>query len=430
MRSRDVAIFTVMVALLGIFFDASVGHALTWENDPYWTYWITKTFLIATVFGLGTAWLGMGAGRGAVLTVVHTLILTVYYWTLAPIGTPSSPNWLDLEHTWVTGSVIHFGVIYLGYLTALWLWRRRERRAPEFGDDTGPLALRALISALVIVLLAGGLTGLALDEFPGVTWFVVRLLLTATFLLLWWGLVGRTGRITALAGAVLLALMWGAYSRFLGPVGLPAAPLRILGEAPPPPTSHWLGYVQLFGVSLPIWVTVMAAAMLLTSETTNESRWPAAAAALAGAVVVVIVAVATRPFPLGTPASVSSSGVVNMETGDFFSNNFQAGDGDMQIRATDMGDQVTPLPPHDRLSVRAHVTSGGHTYDLDVADPWSRIPTDPTPPGGVSASTSGTTGIAASALPSCRPSTPSWQPSGWAGSQSTAAMRGETCRCT
>ncbi len=30
--------FTGLVALLAIFVDASVGHALLWENDPYWTY--------------------------------------------------------------------------------------------------------------------------------------------------------------------------------------------------------------------------------------------------------------------------------------------------------------------------------------------------------------------------------------------------------
>jgi hypothetical protein len=59
--------FTAVVALLAILADAAVGHALAWENDPYWTYWITKTFLIATVFALGTAWLGVGAGRGAVI---------------------------------------------------------------------------------------------------------------------------------------------------------------------------------------------------------------------------------------------------------------------------------------------------------------------------------------------------------------------------
>lgn len=36
--------FTAAVALLAILSDAAVGHALLWENDPYWTYWITKTF--------------------------------------------------------------------------------------------------------------------------------------------------------------------------------------------------------------------------------------------------------------------------------------------------------------------------------------------------------------------------------------------------
>src|SRR3712207_8545693 len=86
--SRELARFTALVALLAILADAAVGHGLLWENDPYWTYWVTKTFLIATVFGLGTAWLGTGIGRGAVITLVHTIVLTVYYWTLSPVGLP------------------------------------------------------------------------------------------------------------------------------------------------------------------------------------------------------------------------------------------------------------------------------------------------------------------------------------------------------
>ncbi|MCA1840194.1 MAG: hypothetical protein LC723_07685, partial [Actinobacteria bacterium] len=60
LSARDAAKFTVLVALFAIFFDAAVGHGLAWENDPYWTYWITKTFLIATIFGLGTYWAGIG----------------------------------------------------------------------------------------------------------------------------------------------------------------------------------------------------------------------------------------------------------------------------------------------------------------------------------------------------------------------------------
>src|SRR5215212_6113441 len=79
LSAAGVAKFTAAVALAAIFVDAAVGHGLTWENDPYWTYWITKTFLIATIFGLGTAWVGLGVWQGAAISVVHTLVLTVYY---------------------------------------------------------------------------------------------------------------------------------------------------------------------------------------------------------------------------------------------------------------------------------------------------------------------------------------------------------------
>ena len=140
--SRDAAKFAAGVALLAIFWDAAVGHGLAWENDPYWTYWVTKTFLIFTVFALGTAWLGIGIGRGAVITAVHTVVLTIYYWTFSPIGLPSSPDWLDLEHTWLTGLPIHFGVIYLGYLSTLWLWRRR----PFVAGGTPPGRQLSLLS--------------------------------------------------------------------------------------------------------------------------------------------------------------------------------------------------------------------------------------------------------------------------------------------
>src|SRR5918997_5093315 len=158
--ARALARFTVLVALLAILADAAVGHGLLWENDPYWTYWITKTFLIATVFGLGTAWLGVGVGRGAVITAVHTLVLTVYYWTLSPIGLPSHPNWLDLEHTWLTGVPVHFAVIYLGYLAALWLWRRR----PVDDGAPGRDAVAALAAGVAIVVVAGALASLAVGD--------------------------------------------------------------------------------------------------------------------------------------------------------------------------------------------------------------------------------------------------------------------------
>ncbi len=39
----DLSRFTAAVALAAIFVDAALGHASLCENDPSWTYWITKT---------------------------------------------------------------------------------------------------------------------------------------------------------------------------------------------------------------------------------------------------------------------------------------------------------------------------------------------------------------------------------------------------
>jgi hypothetical protein len=212
--AADLAKFTALVALAAILADAAIGHALLWENDPYWTYWVTKTFLIATVFAIGTALLGTGPARGALITAVHTLVLTVYYWSLSPVGLPSHPEWLDTEHTWVTGIPVHFAVIYLGYLGALWLWQRRQlddaRSAPRGSPASGAaptaigreVAMTGALAALVVVL-AGAAEAFALGEFQGVTWYVVRLLVAIPLLLAWRSVAG-TDAAAAVGGAVIL----------------------------------------------------------------------------------------------------------------------------------------------------------------------------------------------------------------------------------
>ena len=267
--TADLAEFTGLVGLFAIFADAAIGHALLWENDPYWTYWITKAFLLFTVFGLGSAWLGIGIGRGAVVTAVHTIVLTVYYWSFSPIGLPSHPQWLDLEHTWLTGLPVHFSVIYLGYLASLWLWRRRERvRSADRGAereedqrDVGREARGALAGAVVIVVVGGGLASFAVGDFPGVTWFLVRLLITVPFLLAWWGLAGRD-RISAVVGGVALGFLFATYGHFVGPSGLPDSPLRIASQAPPAATVEWLSYRDEWLKSLPVMLVVSIAVLL------------------------------------------------------------------------------------------------------------------------------------------------------------------------
>lgn len=365
-NTRELARFTALVALLAILADAAVGHGLLWENDPYWTYWITKTFLIATVFGLGTAWLGVGVGRGAVITAVHTLVLTVYYWTLSPIGLPSHPSWLDLEHTWLTGVPVHFAVIYLGYLTALWLWRRRDVAPGSPGAD----ALAALLAGAVIVVVAGLVAALAIGDFPGVTWFVVRLLIAVPFLLFWLAAAGRDWA-AAVGGAITLAFIWAAYGHFLSPSGLPDFPLRILSEEPPPAQVEWLDYRDLWLISLPIFLLVSGLVLAAIAPFLSRARLKWAPAALVLAVVAAPMLIAI-PFvdAGGDDARLGSVGPAQIEGGEWYSDDFTEGDAELTVVAEDRGGRVTPLPPHDEVSVEARVAHpDGETYDIVAKKP-------------------------------------------------------------
>jgi hypothetical protein len=374
LSGRDIAKFSGGVALLAILADAAVGHGLLWENDPYWTYWITKTFLIATVFGVGTALVGIGVGRGAVLTLVHTLVLTLYYWTLSPIGLPSHPAWLDLEHTWVTGLPVHFSVIYLGYLVALWLWRRRPLGEGAPGNE----ALGALATAIAIVVVAGGATAAALGDFPGLTWFIVRVLVTAPFVLVWWAFAGRDWP-AAVGAAITLAFIWGAYGHFLGPSGLPDSPLRIADQQPPPAEVAWLDYRDLWLVSVPMYL--LAGGLVLVVATAFLSHRP-----LALARPVAVLAVVAAPLLVAIPfvdaggdnARVDAAGAARVERGAWYSGEFAATNAALTVIAEDRGGRVTPLPPHDEVRLEARVSlPGGDTYEVSsrkpmVADPLGR----------------------------------------------------------
>jgi hypothetical protein len=379
MGLRGLAKFTGAVALLAIFADAAIGHGLLWENDPYWTYWITKTFLIATVFALGTAWLGVGVGRGAVITAVHTVVLTVYYWSFSPIGLPSSPEWLDLEHTWVTGMPVHFGVIYLGYLLALWLWRRRDvDRAAE--TDVAAAAGRALVASLATVVVGGGLVSLALGDFPGFTWYLVRLLITVPFVLVWWAFAGRD-RLAAVTGGIALALMWATYSHFLGPTGLPDTPLRIFEQVPPEATVRWLDYRETWLIGLPIVAVVATGALLAAARSAPITGRPRSRLlpAVGALVLVVSLALGGVAFasnePGGDDATITASGPASLEQGGWYSDDFSDASASIELYARDRAARVTPLEPHDVLSIDASIEHpDGSTYEVAVSDPMVSDP--------------------------------------------------------
>jgi hypothetical protein len=225
----DVIKFGVAVGFFGILFDAALAHGLFWENDPYWTYWITKTFLITTVFSLTTAFFGIGLAQGALGTVAHTLILEVYYQWLSPIGLPREPQWLAFDELWTTGVPTHYAVIFAGYLATLWLWRRQPALATAWQPSARRLAIFALVATVLVLVLDGVITqGLIVRENPGLTFFVVRALISVPFFLALGAYVGLDA-VGIVVASALLALIWTTYSMYLGPVGLPWGPIKYPG---------------------------------------------------------------------------------------------------------------------------------------------------------------------------------------------------------
>ena len=211
--------FGILVGFCAILIDASIAHGLFWENDPYWTYWITKTFLITTIFTLGTAFFGIGIVQGLVITAVHTLVLEVYYQFFAPVGLPQEPMWLPEEDLWFPWGVPpHYLAIGAGYFLAMWVWRRRERLAEV---DAVACAVVSILGAVVVIVLDALLSQLLLlGHFSGLTFYVQHLLIGVVFLFVWTSLAGWDTR-GWIVGSVLLALIWTTYSMYLGPVDLP-----------------------------------------------------------------------------------------------------------------------------------------------------------------------------------------------------------------
>lgn len=381
MGLRDLSKFAGTAAVLAMFVDAAVGHALLWENDPYWTYWATDTFLIAAVFGIGTALIGLGVGRGAVVAAVQAVVLTVYYWTLSPIHVPSSPEWLDLQHTWVTGVPVHFGVYYLGYLMALWLWRRRRHvTEPAAARSLRADVAAAVVVGAVVVILSGVGQAVALGEGLGLTWFVQRTVIASVFTMLWWAAAGRD-RAAAVGGAITLAFVLLTYSHFLSPVGLPDMDLRILSPDSPPASSHWLSWVDEWIVAFPI--TLLAAlGVYLFAARWHSSGWSrvglerrqVAAVAVAVAVIAVVGGVAAAEGgPDDHEVELVSAGAPVISDGIPVSG--PAGEGELRLFVQDRNPRVTPLPPHDRVQlVAALVDSDGNRYEIEATEPMVSEP--------------------------------------------------------
>ncbi|HXF97494.1 MAG TPA: hypothetical protein VNJ46_02655 [Gaiellaceae bacterium] len=209
----------------------------------------------------------------------------------------------------------------------------------------------------------------------------MRLLVTFTFVFLWWSLVGRDV-VAYAAGGVALALAWTAYGHFVGRSGLPDTPLRLAGD-PPPTTVEWTGYRDLWLISLPILVLVACAALVLWGralEGLRADRSALVAAAPVAAVALPLFVAAPIAGGGGTEVRLEASGPVQVEQGAWFSGELAPGTGSLTLEGEDAGGRVTPLPPHDRVELRATLTVAGTELEIAahrplVDDPLGRFGT-------------------------------------------------------
>lgn len=374
LSARETAKFGVLVGLGAIFIDAVIAHGLFWENDPYWNYWITKSFLIATVFIIGTAFLGVGIAQGAVITVVHTAILEIYYEWLAPVGLPQEPEWLDDKHLWTTGIPAHYLSILTGYLIALWVWRRGaasvstgarskgSATADGRSETAAGLVVSALLTTIVILVLSGIIThALLLGRFPGITYFVQHLLVGFVFVFLWSAYVGMGGS-GWIVGALMLALVWVSYGMYLGPTGLPQK-------------VHYLGYEDLWFRAFPGDFAAALVGMFASTKLWRLSPRTGVFAAPALALILLAPEKAEAK-PKGMPASASAQGPAHRVVGANPVDMARTvpASGSFQLEVVESGNRWSHIQSKDWVRLLAEFTAPEGQYRVIVDQPMPRHP--------------------------------------------------------
>lgn len=180
----------------------------------------------------------------------------------------------------------------------------------------------------------------------------------------------------------MLSFMWATYSHFLGPVGLPDTPLRIFEQAPPEATVTWLDYRETWLIGLPIVALAAIIALLFAARSSTSARiQPSSrmlrsvtAAVLVGSLALGGIAYASNE-PGGDDASISASGTARLEQGPWYGDDFSDVTASIELYARDRAARVTPLEPHDVLTIDASITHlDGSSYDISVDDPMVSDP--------------------------------------------------------
>ncbi len=367
---RDTVKFGILVGFAAIFMDAAIAHGLWWENDPYWTYWITKTFLIITIFTIGTGFLGIGIVPGLITTAVHTLVLEIYYQWLAPIGLPQEPWWLEQRDLWLPGFFVHYLAILSGYQISFWVWLRSQRRLQIEIVNVVSNVLLAFVAAVAVLVVDGVITqGILLQSFPGWTFFLQHLLIAFVFLVAWSTFVGFDTK-GIFAAALLLSLVWTTYSMYLGPVGLPT-------ELP-----KYLGYNELWLKSFPgAFISIFVSLWLLSKAISLSMRH------FVKSIVFILLTVsllfpqstfAADLNPIGGRMAVSArtteTGKMVVGSDPYNLNNTQDMEGSIAISAVDVGNRWSHIQNIDEMNVVANFQSGDSSYKVTIDKAMQRHP--------------------------------------------------------
>ncbi len=233
--------------------------------------------------------------------------------------------------------------------------------------------------AAAIVIALGLLQMVVSGQFPGATWFIVRIAVVSPFVLAWWTMAG-TDRVAAVSGGVMLGFLLATYGHYLAPMGLPNPSLRLIAEDPPPALVEWLSYRQEFLVFLPAALALAVGAMLLASRWRHDGlgRTPAPARPLpALPVAVALVALiglgavtAAYTGPEANRTTISAVGDGAVERGAPFGGDLVPGEATLTMSAENRNTHRTPLPPHDEVDIKATITGAdGKVYVVDATQP-------------------------------------------------------------
>ncbi len=228
------------------------------------------------------------------------------------------------------------------------------------------LGLFALVGTALVLALDGLIVqGLILRQNPGLTFFVVRALISVPFFLALATYVGLDGA-GIVAGSGLLALIWTAYSIYLGPIGLPLGTIEYPGFE-----ALWLRAFpgQLVAMLPGIWLAARSLSLFQRTDTLPDPRgdgdrrtagWvtPLLAVVMllgAGAALAVGVMLARQPAAPGIEVGASASGDALVDRGPdpFALRQAQPTSGTIRVQAVETGDRWSPLQSKDTMAVTA-----------------------------------------------------------------------------